>query len=97
MSKLDKIFEKVVSDPLIAQKYNIKQGKFTSVFQGAFAMDPHVKYIARVLSNIDKEVEDVKSNMRQNYQSEAVKLTRTQMMAIYKVSLPVLTAESNDD
>lgn len=97
MSKLDNIFEKVISDPIIAEKYNISAGRYSTIGQGSHAMNPYVKYIARVLSDIDKEVDDVKEKMHHQYQSDSVKLANEQLKAIYKVSLPIINTKDDEN
>lgn len=90
MSKLDNIFKKVIADEAIAGKYAITPDRYQTVDQGSNAMNPYVKYVARALYNIDKEVEEAKERMRQQYKSEAVKLSDDQLKSIYKVTLPIL-------
>lgn len=90
MSKLDNIFKKVIADEAIAGKYSITPDRYQTIDQGSNAMSPYVKYVARALYSIDKEVEDAKERMRQQYKSDAVKLSDDQLKSIYKITLPII-------
>lgn len=97
MSKLDNIFQKVIADKALAEKYGIVPDRYQTITQGNNAMNPYVKYVARTLYGIDKEVEDVKERMRQQYKTDAVKLSEDQLKTIYKVSLPILNVKEDDN
>ena len=90
MSKIDNIFIKVISDPLICKEYDIDVSKYSNIAQGLKSTNVYVNSIAQLLSIIDKKVEEEKTNQRIKNISEPIVLQESFKDTTYKKILSTL-------
>lgn len=91
MNKVDNMFLRIISDEQFASTFDINPSKYRDLNEGKRALNPQVKAIAELIDQLNKKINDVKSDMRIRNKVGPVVLTDTDFNAIYKKVLSMLS------
>ena len=83
MNKVDVIFLKIISDERLASTYDIEPSKYRSLDEGKRAINPHVRAIAEMVDQLNRKINEVKSDMRVRNKVGPVVLTDADFKPIY--------------
>ena len=90
MSKVDNMFLKIISDERLASTFDIVPSKYRSLDDGKRALNPYVKAIAEIVDLLNKNINEMKSDMRIRNKIGPVVLVDEDMAPIYKKALSLL-------
>ncbi len=91
MNKVDNMFLRIISDERLASTFDIVPSKYRSLDEGKRAINPHVKAIAEMVDQLNKKINEVKSDMRVRNKVGPVVLTDSDINSIYKKVLSSLS------
>ncbi len=91
MNKVDTMFLKIISDEQLSSAFDINPSKYRDLNEGKRALNPQVKAIAELIDQLNKKINDVKSDMRIRNKVGPVVLTDTDFNSIYKKVLSMLS------
>lgn len=85
MSKIDNIFNKVITDEDIVKEYNISNPEqYTNIAQGLRSVNAYVVTIATALKSLNTIIEQEKSDMRIRHKTGSVVVKDADMKKVYK-------------
>ena len=91
MNKVDNMFLKIISDERFASTFDVVPLKYRSLDEGKRALNPHVKAVAEMVDQLNKKINDVKSDMRIRNKVGPVVFTEADFKPIYNKAVSSLS------
>lgn len=91
MSRLEKLFQKVINDETISRTFDIDPSKYPSIDYAKRSLNPQVKAIVETLLLLDKKIAEEKSEMRIRNKVGPINLDDSDFQPIYRKILSTLT------
>ena len=96
MSKIDNIFKRVISDVDFRHEYDVLPEVYATINDGFMATNPHVKFVAKVLLEIDRQVSEMEREQRIRNLEGKIELPDAFKTKLYKIMIKELSNESID-
>lgn len=90
MSKIDNIFLKIISDEKLIKAYGINPKMYRDLEAGKRTGNVYVKTIAEIVDQLNKKINEVKSDMRIRNKVGPVILDDATFQSIYKKAVSSL-------
>lgn len=84
MDKLDNLFIRIINDEQLVSSFDIDPSKYESLEDGKKSLNPQVRAIAEILSQLNKRINEVRADMNLRNKMGPVVLSETDFTPIYK-------------
>ncbi len=91
MNKVDNMFLKIISDERFASTFDVAPSKYRSLDEGKRALNPHVKAVAEMVDQLNKKINEAKSDMRIRNKVGPVVFTEADFKPIYNKAVSSLS------
>jgi hypothetical protein len=91
MEKYDNLFLRIINDERLITTFDIEPSKYSCLEDGKKASHPQVQAIAEIISQMNRRISDIKSDMRLHNQAGPVVLNETDFQPIYKKIVSLLS------
>lgn len=91
MSKIDNIFQKVISDADFRREYDVHPEYYKTIHDGYNTANPYVRSVAKVLLEIDKQVSEMEREQRIRNLEGKIELPDSFKSKLYKIMIKELS------